>query len=195
MPTGFTTVSASHFQDATGAVIVNATIYFKPVDNNGNPISFLAGGAGGQVSAKSVQANVIAGAFSIVLADTTLTNPINVGYAVTCIDDLTGNELLGPGYACVQPSGSSWSFDTYVPTPIRSLSVWNSGVGGAIAGITFVDTVTGEHFNLTFAGGVETTALGQGDIGPPMSSLTFVDQVSSALYVMSFANGVKVIAS
>jgi Concanavalin A-like lectin/glucanases superfamily len=122
-PAGFTTVSASRFQDATGTVIANGTMYFTPVDNRGNPISFLAGGAGGTVSSRPVQANVLAGVFSVVLADTTLTSPVNVGYSVSCIDNNSGNELIGPGYSCVQPSGSTWSFDTYTPNLASQITV------------------------------------------------------------------------
>ena len=115
MPTGYTTVSASYLQDATGTPITNATISFQPVDNKGNPLSFRAGGTSGQVISQPVTATVTAGAFSLSLADTTLTTPANVGYAVTVKDNITGKSLLGNGYGCVQPSGSTWSLDSYVP--------------------------------------------------------------------------------
>ena len=131
-PAGFTVVTSTSFQDASGGLATNATIYFQPVDNKGTHISFRAGGAGGQVSFRPVQANVMNGAFSIVLADTTLTTPVNVGYSVTCFDNNSGHELIGPGYGCIQPSGPTWNFDTFVPnTPAQQ--VVYKGADGASA--------------------------------------------------------------
>lgn len=120
---GFTTVVASRLQDATGTVVPNATIYFQPVDNNGNILSFRAGGSGGQVSSNPVQANVVNGAFTVLLADTTLTTPVNIAYNVTCTDNLTGNSILGAGYTQFQPSGSVFSFDTYTPDLLAQVTV------------------------------------------------------------------------
>ena len=72
------------------------------------------------------------GAFSIVLADTALTTPVNVGYSVTCFDNNSGHELIGPGYGCIQPSGPTWNFDTFVPnTPAQQ--VVYKGADGASA--------------------------------------------------------------
>ncbi len=114
MATGFTTVSSTSLKDSTGTLIDSATISFQPVSNKGAVISFRAGG-GGQVVAAPVSAIVENGVFTVQLADTTLTSPINVGYRVTVIHNVTGKSLLGPGYECVQPSGAAWSFDTYDP--------------------------------------------------------------------------------
>jgi len=114
MPTGFTQVSASALKDSTGTVVANATISFYPVNNLGVPISFRAGG-GGQVMSVPVTAQVTNGAFTILLADSTLTLPANVGYSVSVIDNVSGKSLLGAGYSCVQPSGAAWNFDTYQP--------------------------------------------------------------------------------
>lgn len=130
---GFTTVSASHLQDATGTVIANATISFTPVDNSGRPISFRSGGNGeGQTAFRPVTATVKDGSFSLELADTSLTVPVNIGYSVKVIDKETGNSLLGPGYTCVQPTGDAWSFDTYVPNLSPQLTI-QSGPDGRSA--------------------------------------------------------------
>jgi len=130
-PTGYTTVSASNLKDATGAKITNATILFQPVDNNGRPISFRSGGSAGQTIVSPVSAAVMDGAFSVVLADTTLTTPTNIGYAVTVIDNVTGESRLGRGYECIQPSTSTWSFDNYVPNLAAQVSVIVGGQGPA----------------------------------------------------------------
>jgi hypothetical protein len=104
---GFVTVSASHVSDATGGLLASGTISFAPVDNNGKPISFKVGGTnGGQVISQPVTTAVTAGVYSISLADTALTSPVNVCFSVTIVDNVTGYNLLGPGYTCVQPASS-----------------------------------------------------------------------------------------
>ncbi len=113
--TGYTTVSAAHLQDATGTLLANATITFTPTNNAGGAISFRVGGAGGQSIGYPVSTLVTNGVFSISLADTTLTDPVNVCYAVTLTSNISGKALPFPGYNCIQPSGSTWNFDTYVP--------------------------------------------------------------------------------
>jgi len=128
MPVGFTQVSASALKDPSGALVANATISFYPVNNAGWPISFKAGG-GGQVMSMPVTAPVVNGAFTIQLADTTLTTPINVGYSVAVTDNVTGKSLLGAGYGCVQPSGTTWNFDTYSPN-LASLALTQYGPQG-----------------------------------------------------------------
>ena len=116
MSTGLTTVSAANLCDATGTKIANATIWFKPVYSGGRGASFELGGtASGAVTSAPVSAKVVNGVFSIVLADTLLTTPANIGYSVTVLDNSTGDSLLGPGYACIQPTGAAWSLDTYIP--------------------------------------------------------------------------------
>jgi hypothetical protein len=126
---GYVTVSASNTVDATGTVIINATLHATPVNNSGTPISFRANG-NGQASDKTVNALITYGAFSIQLADTSLTLPVNVCYQITITDNVSGKQLLGAGYSCVQPSASGnavsgsypWctnlgvcNFDLYVP--------------------------------------------------------------------------------
>jgi len=128
MPTGYTSVSAANLCDATGTKIANATIYFQPCNNNGVKLSFRAGGAGGQVVDQPVSATVASGVFTVQLADTTLTEPVNVGYLVTCVDNVTGNQLLGAGYI-IQPSGSSWSFDSFIPN-VGALATLQTGPAG-----------------------------------------------------------------
>lgn len=131
---GYTVVSGSHLHDATGTLISSATIKFQPVNNAGVPISFRAGGTGGQSIAFPVSTVVTNGVFSIQLADTTLTAPLNVCYAVTLISNLTGREIPFPGYNCIQPSGSSWSFDTYTPN-LPGLVVQQAGIPGTNANL------------------------------------------------------------
>lgn len=76
----------------------------------------------GQVSSRPVQAQVINGAFSCILADSVLTYPINVGYAVTVIAYNTGDQLLGPGFECYQPTGQSDNFHSFSPNLLPNLT-------------------------------------------------------------------------
>lgn len=129
-PAGYTTVSASNLKDATGTNVSNATICFQPVLSDGTPTSFRSGGTEGQTISTPVTATVVNGAFTCVLADCTLTTPANVAFATTVIDNLTGKSLLGSGYL-IQPSGSTWSFDSYVPNLAPQVSVIVGGEGPA----------------------------------------------------------------
>jgi len=131
---GYTIVSGSHLLDATGTVVTSATIRFQPVNAAGVPISFRAGGAGGQAIANPVSTTVTSGAFSIQLADTSLTSPLNVCYSVTLISNLTGRQIPFPGYSCIQPSGSSWNFDTYTPN-LGNLVLEQYGIPGINANL------------------------------------------------------------
>jgi len=110
---GYTTVSASNLTDASGNKISNATISFQPCNSSGVPLSFQVNGSG-QAIDTPITAQVSNGAFSVQLADTSLTNPKNIAYKVTVIDNTSGNNLLGPGYV-IQPTGSAWSFDSFIP--------------------------------------------------------------------------------
>ena len=145
-PTGFTQVSASGLQDSTGALLSNATISFTPTNHLGVPISFRSGGSNsGQVCTDAVSLAVVNGAFSIALADTSLTMPLNVGYAVSLTSDLTGDELLGPGYTCIQPSGASWSFDQYATSTVPNALVLSGPAGkDGIRGAAGVDGTAGQ---------------------------------------------------
>ena len=132
MATGYTTVSATKLSDSSGNLISNAVITFTPCSTSGAPISFQVGG-GGQASNAPVSAPVTNGAFSIQLADTTLTEPQNVCYRVqvqgrTFSAGIPPVQLLGPGYL-IQPSGATWSLDGFVPN-LATLALIQTGPQG-----------------------------------------------------------------
>ena len=120
----YTTVSGSH-AGPLGAQVTNGTFYWQLAS------AARIGTSGGQALGVPVTAMVIAGAFTMPassIVDTSLSNPVNPCYAVTIIDNISGATLLGAGlapdgvhvnrggpYGCVQPSGSSWSFDSFIP--------------------------------------------------------------------------------
>jgi hypothetical protein len=133
MATGYTTVSASKLTDASGNPLNNATISFTPCSASGAPLSFQVGGQGQAISAP-VSANVVNGAFTIQLADTSLTLPQNICFAVKIVSRLStagalAQQLLGPGYL-IQPSGSTWDFDAFEPN-LPTLALIQTGPQGA----------------------------------------------------------------
>jgi hypothetical protein len=127
----YATVTGTNIQDSTGTKVASGTITFSPVTNAGTPVSFRAGG-GGQVISTPVSATVTNGSFSVQLADTTLTYPSNICYAVTVTNNVTGQQVLGSGYGCVQMS-SNWcstvsgvetcNFDNYTPAEQAGVTV------------------------------------------------------------------------
>ncbi len=146
------TVSSSSFTDSGGHP-VNGVITFQPALVNGVAASYQKGG-GGVVVAKSVTAQIVNGAFSLTLPDTTLTNPANICFVVKAAIPFTEVPLLGPGYNCVQPhgtalSGGDWcqagtcNFDLYVPN-IPALPVIVTNSSGPNIGSLGNSEVTGQ---------------------------------------------------
>lgn len=161
--------------DSTGSPVQSGTLTFTPVDNNGNPISYRAGlvgesGGFGQVITQPVTATIVAGQFSLTIADTNYTQPQNVCFAVTAIDNVTGDSLLdSSSYKCLQPSsnfavgggGYGWCYaqthgssattcdlNNYSPNnPALTVTTIQGGsttfTGGTVSGATtFQSTVT-----------------------------------------------------
>jgi Alpha-L-arabinofuranosidase B, catalytic len=129
------TVAGSSLSDSSGNPISNATITFAPVLANGNPASYRKGN-GGQVIVRPISATVTNGAFTVSLADTSKTSPVNICYAATVVDNITGDSLLGTGYGCVQPSssaswcsGNSCNFDNFPPS-LPGLALIQTGPAG-----------------------------------------------------------------
>jgi hypothetical protein len=130
-PVGYVAVSGSHLTDFGGALISNATITWAPVDNYGNPLPARINGAG-QGIIRPVSATVTSGVFTVTVADTTLTSPVNVCYKVTVTDQTTGNVLLSNGYTCVQPAGSG--------TAVTGTNAWCTAAGGGSGGTCNFDS-------------------------------------------------------
>jgi hypothetical protein len=134
---GYVWVVGQLLKDSTNT-FVNGTISFAPVTNSGVSTSFRAGAAagGGNTTQTAVSTTVSSGKFMIKLADTSLTSPVNVGYAVKVTDAVTGDSLLGSGYGCIQPvapsDGDVWNFDLYAPIGQPGVTI-TSGPSGLSA--------------------------------------------------------------
>jgi len=170
-PTGTLTVSAGNIVDSTGTPLVGGTVYFAPVDASGNPISYRINGLGQSLS-RPVSAQVVNGVFSIVLPDTSVTAPAHVCFSVTVVDANSGENILGGGYSCVQPtsvvnawcSGTSCNFDSYPPN-LASIAIVQTGPIGpqGIQGNTGPQGVSGAGSNIPLYGIVGAYADGVHD--------------------------------
>ena len=95
-------------------------VIMQPTDLNGNPLSINRGSSQGLALPKPVICHVSAGAITTNVGggtctslDVSVTNPSYFCYKTTFFDTVSG--WSAPTLPCVQPTGSTWSFDTYVP--------------------------------------------------------------------------------
>jgi hypothetical protein len=167
LPAQTVTVTASNFSDSAGNPITG-TLLWSPTLANGTPASYRLG-SGGTVVSTPVAVYVSAGAFTLTLADTSLTSPANICFKLTLVTR-TSTSALGPGYSCVQPHGvavgtSDWcqagicNLDDYTPDlpalPIVYVSpdlmtAWNVYAASYIAaGNTIVQTTLTDAATVT----------------------------------------------
>jgi hypothetical protein len=123
-PLGYVQVTGSNTTDSSGVKIANGTIAFAPVNSTGQAIGYQVNGQGHAITTP-VTATVTAGAFSILLADTSLTVPQNVCFSVSVTDAATKKSVLGPGYTCYQPAGYG------APVTSGSCTAASSSAGGS----------------------------------------------------------------
>jgi hypothetical protein len=124
---GNTIVSASHVGGRFN-LVRNGTIYFQPLPAPARTVGpDVIASSGGQILGEPLSALATNGAFSIAPPDAVATTP-SICYAVTVVNNGTGatvpetglssrGNINGGGpYGCVQPKGSAFEFDAYVPT-------------------------------------------------------------------------------
>lgn len=114
-----TTITASHIAKFGGAAITGS-FCLSPVNQAGQPINITTQ-AGVQFSPLTplcfpITAGVLSN-FAIV-PDVSLVQPVNACYQLAINDNF--NRTVG-SYPCLQPTGSTWSFDAYVPTSLPSI--------------------------------------------------------------------------
>jgi hypothetical protein len=160
-PTGFTLVTATKIQDASGRLLAFGRVTFFPVNNYGKPISALAGGGGGLITQTGVVFLVVAGVITTDLydgtpqiADSALTTPANICYRIS-VTDATGAEVQGPGYGLQQPTGASFNLDTALPNQPMNATIQTgpAGATGPIGATTLIDTVTALTYKLAVISG------------------------------------------
>jgi hypothetical protein len=111
----FTSVTASHIQDAGGNLLPSGQLCAQAWSGNA-PIVFQAGG-GGIVITTPTCTTVTNGAITgFQVANSNYTNPLNVTYVLTVTDNSTGNVVSST--KPTQITGSTWSYDAYIPTGV-----------------------------------------------------------------------------
>ena len=122
----FTTVTATHIYGGGSTPLASGTMTWQAVDSHDNPISYQVGGGGQQVvwpTVCTIQNGSITGQCQV--ANTSLTNPLNICFDVTVKNSANQLVLGGPGsgYQCVQPqttntwcTAGSCNFDAFVPS-------------------------------------------------------------------------------
>jgi hypothetical protein len=203
------TLEGSHIQDMSENALASGQICFVPVNNNGSPIWFRAGG-GGQVPPVQKCVAVTSGAFSLPIADTALTYPTNVCFYTTVIPGPTGTApyVLTP---CLQPSatitasnnfwcsstgGGTCNLDNYEPQyPAGTVSVSPpltvAGTNTLAAGSAASVNLNGYAFTFNIPAG---QAGATGAAGAPGAPTTFLGAYSSGTtyaqgQAVSYASG------
>ena len=188
----FTTITGSKVQDATGTLLAAGQICFLPTDANDLPVRAQAGG-GGQIIKNAVCTTVTAGVIgTLSVANPNNTNPVGISYRVTVKDSSNVEVRRDTG---VQPTGASWSYDTYVPS-----STAVAFTPGTISGSLTVNgslSVTGTpSFSVPIpvaSGGTNVTSAGGAAVDniSGFSSTGFLTRTGSATYAFQSAtNGV-----
>jgi len=126
------TFKASYLYDGQNPAY--GTLTLTPVTTTGQPASYHRPG-GGQASITPLSISVQNGAFTLAgVPDTALTTPANVCFKAI-LSTQNGSQVLGPGYACLQPTANnSWctggvcNLDNYLPG-IPPLAT----IGGAVS--------------------------------------------------------------
>lgn len=163
-PVNFTSVFANSIVDAAGNPLVSGTATFQATDTAGHPMNFRMGGAG-QAITRVASTAVINGAFTIPLADTSLTSPSGLCYAMNITDNITGEVVMGgQGYSCIQPYGQVYDLDNYststtpISAPVNAQVNGNLGINGDI---TITGNIHGNIGTLTTANVVSNVITGQ----------------------------------
>lgn len=185
MPTGYTTVSGTQLVDASGTTIKSALISFTPTLANGQPTGFRVNG-GGQSVASAIWASVKNGAFTVILADTSLTSPMNICYSVKVFKRSDNSLLLGgpkSGYDRFQPRGAAYNFDNFNPlVPVLQTAKTLP------AAVIVADSATGSNVAITVIDGALTT-VPLGNAGTLSTTLVLADTDIAQNYALGVSNG------
>jgi len=167
-------VYSVHLADSAGNPLTG-TLEFTPTLSSGASTWYRMPG-GGTATNAPILAQAAAGAFSVVLPDTTLTSPANICFAMS----MYGGKAI-PGYQCLQPhvtpaNGSDWcqsggcDLDNYAPN-----------LAPPAATIGYVQSVNGCAGVCTVAAtaGTEVPTVGDSDVTAQTASQSTVNVVST----------------
>jgi hypothetical protein len=155
-----TTITASAINDFGGNPLASGKITFTPGDNFGNAIS----AKGAFYRGKSCY--VVTGAITTgtdgntcQVVDALVSNP-QVCYKISLYDSVLGQTIPTPGQLCAQPTGTTWSYDSYVPNmaPATLIQAGPPGPGATVAVHSVTTGSPGGSASVTNAG-TSTNAL------------------------------------
>ncbi len=199
--TGFVTVYGSKLTDANG-VAANAQVCAQAVDVTGKAISVKVGG-GGTTTTQQVCVNAAGGTWSMKLPDTRLSSPVNAGFAFTATDNVSGADLIGPGYGFVQPTSdpaSKWCTSTLCDfdnlPPMSKPPVGATFLQGASGtnGLNGKDGAVGCPVGATACNGViGTTPTGNQYVKQPANTSTYTTSLNGWQYVGDATSGVDIL--
>ena len=147
----YTTITATTIADSSGAPLASG-VFCATLKNQFGQTGNIKLPSGGQATNTPVCRDVTNGVLmttyhepargeftlgALQLADMSLTNPTMQCYKIVVTTSVDNSVVLGSygsfksSYDCVQPTGSSWSFDTYVPPGVPGTAVVaQAGAGG-----------------------------------------------------------------
>ncbi len=129
-----TAITATTLVGGDLSPIASGRISFQPTDMNGVPLIVNLGITHGLMLPRTAMCLISNGAITTSLngsackvVDTSVTNAGHFCYVVIIQDTVT--KWTAPAMPCVQPSGTTWSFDTYVP-PAGPTALVVAGIAG-----------------------------------------------------------------
>ncbi|MHB1953097.1 MAG: beta strand repeat-containing protein [Sulfobacillus sp.] len=181
-----TTITASNIANVGGQKLATGQWCATPAQQ------FVAGG-GGNIGTQQVCYPITNGALpaGVTLYDTSLTNPVNVCYIVTVHNSF--GQSVG-SYPCMQPSGSTYSFDAFVqaspPYINTSFTVPQFLTNGVVNGIQNSLNIAGG--GVTYSSGTVTISASAGvsSINTVQGAFTFTGSgVSCSTTTCTFSGG------
>jgi len=116
-----TQITASHIAYfGAGGTLITGTMCLTPTNQAGQPINIVTS-VGQQISPQvPLCFPITSGVLSslAIVPDTSLTQPVNACYNAV-INNYYGTQVAV--FPCIQPSGSTWSFDAFVPSSMPSI--------------------------------------------------------------------------
>ena len=123
-----TLITAASIVGGDGNPIATGKIVMQPTDINGNPLNVNLGSTHGLMLPRAITCLIASGAITTTLSGNSctvvsiaVTNPSNFCYRTTITDTVTS--WTAPVIPCLQPSGSTYDLDLYVPSSPTALVV------------------------------------------------------------------------
>jgi hypothetical protein len=192
----YTTVTAIHIQDTGGTLLASGQLCFQGVDANDVPLPGYKASNGQVVKSPTcfqITNGVIPGGSKV--PDTALTVPVNVCLRAT-VRDTKKQEILH--YKCPQPTGGTWSFDSYDPNLTPQVPVTAgptgpagpTGATGATGAVTCSPGPCGTGGDFVVSGALTAQKMAEMRIASKFAGATVADKIDAACSDFSGTTGV-----